>query len=151
MIADWNLRQITWLILHGLDSNWCLMIHLWFISKPLLWYNDGITWRVMRDLTRLHSWGVCHSTKLPTQPMGSLPQPCPQAGSQIPAEQQQRDHEGSPLSCSLFFLKSRWAWCKEQSHSATFSWVLLSQFLFFNKQLLWQPYCCSSLLTSYLF
>lgn len=43
------------------ESNKCLLIHLWFISKYLGWYNDGITGWVMCDLTCLQSSGVCHS------------------------------------------------------------------------------------------
>lgn len=57
------------------------MIHPWFISKCLCWYQDGITGWVVRDLTCRQSSGVCRSTELPPEPLGSLPQPCPQAGS----------------------------------------------------------------------
>lgn len=57
------------------------MIHLWFISKYLQWYNDGITRWLMRDLTCVQSSRVCHSVKPEAEPVSSLPQPCPQAGS----------------------------------------------------------------------
>lgn len=57
------------------------MIHLWFISKYLHWYNDGITRWLMRDLTCVQSSRVCHSVKPEAEPVSSLPQPCPQAGS----------------------------------------------------------------------
>lgn len=57
------------------------MIHLWFISKYLHWYNDGITWWLMRDLTCVESSRVCLSVKLEAEPMSSLPRLCPQSGS----------------------------------------------------------------------
>lgn len=52
---------------------------LWFISKHLHWYNNGITWWLMRDLTCVQSTRVCHLVKLQAEPMILLPLLCPQA------------------------------------------------------------------------
>lgn len=74
------------------------MIHLWFISKYLHWYNDGITWWLMRDLTCAQSSRVCHSAKFQAEPMSSLPWLCPQAGSPKRRLKSSWEAKGAPFS-----------------------------------------------------
>lgn len=74
------------------------MIHLWFISKHLRWYNDGITWWLMGDLTCVRSSRVCHSAKLQAELMSLLPWLCPQAASLKRLLKSSREAKGALFS-----------------------------------------------------